>query len=240
MSLPRIRLETCSAENGIWHIDARQMQYLVKVRRCYNGSLIEGLLDGEVIELRLVCDGKSTTAEEVSRTRQEESLPKIHLLLGLLKSDQFGDALRFAAETGVYAVYLLSCKRSVPNFDEKKSEDKLTRWNKILMESTKQAGSARAPVIYTPVTLFDFDFSSLPEGRFAAFLSPNAKDLKTLEIPGELALAIGPEGDWAPEESDLLQQKGFIPVSLGKRILRASTAVAVACGAAALMYGKEK
>ncbi|MFA7366623.1 MAG: RsmE family RNA methyltransferase [Synergistaceae bacterium] len=44
------------------------------------------------------------------------------------------------------------------------------------------------------------------------------------------AIAIGPEGDWSPSEIELLLKRGFKPVSLGKRILRASTAVAVACG----------
>jgi len=45
------------------------------------------------------------------------------------------------------------------------------------------------------------------------------------------AILIGPEGGFAPEETKLLHSKDFIiPVSLGKRILRAETAAIAALG----------
>jgi 16S rRNA (uracil1498-N3)-methyltransferase len=37
-------------------------------------------------------------------------------------------------------------------------------------------------------------------------------------------LAIGPEGDFTEYEVDSLIEKGFIPVTIGQRILRAETA----------------
>ena len=39
-----------------------------------------------------------------------------------------------------------------------------------------------------------------------------------------LALIIGPEGGFAPEEAALLCERGAVPVSLGPRILRTETA----------------
>jgi len=49
--------------------------------------------------------------------------------------------------------------------------------------------------------------------------------------PGErTVLAIGPEGGWVPFEVELLQQHGFVPFSLGPRILRVETAVATLLG----------
>jgi len=49
-----------------------------------------------------------------------------------------------------------------------------------------------------------------------------------------VALAIGPEGGWAPEEMQLFAANGWKPVTLGPRILRAETAAIAAlavCGA---------
>jgi RsmE family RNA methyltransferase len=43
-------------------------------------------------------------------------------------------------------------------------------------------------------------------------------------------VAIGPEGGFIPYEVSLLQAAGLKPVSLGARILRVETAVAVALG----------
>lgn len=235
MSQPRLRLETCSLDNGIWTIDEAQAHHLVRVRRCYTGSIVEGLLNGEKIELKLICSGESVTAEELSRTAEEPAATEIHLLLGLLKNDQFDQALRFCAETGVHTIHLLACERSVPSYEGKKLEEKMTRWGKILAEATKQAGSTISPEILPPVKMSKLDFSSLPEEKYAALLAPGTKELKELKIPAAVAIAIGPEGDWAPHEAQLLLDNGFTPVSLGKRILRASTAVAVACGTILLL-----
>lgn len=229
MSLPRLRLEKCSLENGVWTIDPQEAKHLVKVRRCYSGSLVEGLLAGQKIQLKLICDGAAVQAVEVSRAEEALPVPQIHLLLGVLKADQFDLALRFSAEIGVYAIHLLQCGRSVPQYEPAAIDGKMRRWQKILDEATKQAGSTRPPQLLPPVPVAEFDFSALPQSRFAALLDDDARPIREAECAGCVAVAIGPEGDWEPEESALLLARSFQPVSLGSRVLRASTAVAVAC-----------
>lgn len=238
MSLPRLRLERCSCNNGIWTIDAEEAHHLVRVRHCYTGSLVEGLLDGEKVTLRLRCDGALVTARELSREEEPPLEPRIELLLGLLKNDQLDDALRFCAETGVFRIHLLVCERSVPRYEGARLDDKMKRWRKILDEATKQAGAATPPELCAPVSFTECDFDGLPEQRLAALLSDEARPLRDVTIAESLALAIGPEGDWSPQESARLLAGGFSPVSLGSRILRASTAVAAFCSAAAMMFKK--
>lgn len=238
MSLPRLRLERCSCNNGIWTIDAEEAHHLVRVRHCYTGSLVEGLLDGEKVTLRLHCDGAAVTARELSREEEPPLEPRIELLLGLLKNDQLDDALRFCAETGVFRIHLLVCERSVPRYEGSRLDDKMKRWRKILDEATKQAGAATPPVLCAPVPFAEFDFDGLPEQKLAALLSDGARPLRETRIAESLAAAIGPEGDWSPAESARLLAGGFSPVSLGSRILRASTAVAAFCSAAAMMFKK--
>ena len=46
--------------------------------------------------------------------------------------------------------------------------------------------------------------------------------------PQSVALLIGPEGGFAEEEVSLARDAGFLPVSLGPRILRTETAAIVA------------
>ena len=230
MSLPRLRLEKCICKEGRWLIDQEQAHHLIRVRRCCNGSLAEGLLSGEKICLRISCEGELVFAEELSREAETARSIELHLMLALLKSDQFDQALRFAAETGVHTIHLLACERSVPKYSGAKLKEKVSRWQKILDEATRQAGSASSPVLLEPVSLMELDPDLLPDCRLAAMLSPNAQPLSMADITSPAAIAIGPEGDWSPSETELLLERGFKPVSLGKRILRASTAVAVACG----------
>ena len=238
MSLPRLRLERCSCNNGIWTIDAEEAHHLVRVRHCYTGSLVEGLLDGEKVMLRLHCDGAVVTARELSREEEPPVEPRIELLLGLLKNDQLDEALRFCAETGVFRIHLLVCERSVPRYEGARLDDKMKRWRKILDEATKQAGAAAPPMLCAPVPFAEFDFDGLPEQRLAALLSDEARPLREIRIARHIAAAIGPEGDWSPEESGRLLAENFAPVCLGARILRASTAVAAFCASAAMMYEK--
>jgi 16S rRNA (uracil1498-N3)-methyltransferase len=229
VSLPRLRLENSVFQDGIWIIDEQEARHLVKVRRCYNGSLVEGLLGGRKIELKLICDGTSVRAKEVSQSAEPAPYPEVHLLLALLKADQFDLSLRFAAELGVYAVHLLSCVRSVPRYEEGRANEKMKRWRKILDEATKQAGSTHVPILHEPVALSRLALDELPRDRFAALLSDEARPMKKIQFGASAAVAIGPEGDWDPSETAFLLENGFAPVSLGKRILRASTAVAAAC-----------
>ncbi len=231
MSLPRLRLEKCVREGTDWLIDKDEAHHLVKVRRCYSGAVVEGLLNGEKISLRLICDGDTLRAQEISRTLELPVYPEIHLLLAVLKNEQMDLALRFSSEIGVSVIHLLSCERSVPKYEEQKLDDKMRRWNKILDESTKQSGSALPPVLLPQEDLSNFDFSCLPKDRYAALISDDARALceVSLPVPSSVALAIGPEGDWSCFESNTLLDNGFVPISLGKRILRASTAVAVMC-----------
>lgn len=238
MSQPRLRLEGCTRENGVWHIGAEEAHHLIRVRRCYTGSVVEGLLNGEKIELKLECEGDSVTAREITRCREEVITPRIELLLGLLKNDQLDDALRFSAETGVYAVRLVVCERSVPRFEASKLADKCARWRRVLDEATKQAGAAVAPRLESPVPFSELNFEELPEKRLIAMLSPETKKLRDIEPAASVVLAIGPEGDWAPGESRRLLEKGFAPVTLGPRILRASTAVAAGCAGLGLLWGR--
>jgi len=48
--------------------------------------------------------------------------------------------------------------------------------------------------------------------------------LTALPRPAGIAIAIGPEGGFAVDEFQAFSDQGFIPVTLGKRILRTETA----------------
>ena len=54
----------------------------------------------------------------------------------------------------------------------------------------------------------------------------------------EIGIFIGPEGGFEPEEVEAAQRAGFVPVTLGRRILRTETAGL--CVMAWLMYRLEE
>jgi 16S rRNA (uracil1498-N3)-methyltransferase len=238
VSRPKIRLERCVNEGGgRWRLDPPQERHLVKSLRSYDGAAAEGLLpdgDGARLLMRLESDERGRYLREIDSFAETPDSLSVTLLIALLKAEQFDAVLRASAELGVKSIIPLACERSAPRLDERGAARKISRWRKILDESTLISGAVFPPRIDTPVNVGRVSWDALPRARYAAVISQDARPislaLTAAEETRELAFAVGPEGDWTEREKTALFQNGFIPVSLGHRVLRASTAAIAACG----------
>ena len=95
VSLPRLRLEACVyLSEKEWLVDPDQQHHLTRVLRCKEGDRVEGLLSGEKIVLSLCFHPNGLVVRECHRFELKRDNLEIHLLLGLLKADQFDIALR--------------------------------------------------------------------------------------------------------------------------------------------------
>ena len=69
------------------------------------------------------------------------------------------------------------------------------------------------------------DWSKLTSSETKIVLYPGATSkLSDIKIKESVSIAIGPEGDFTEKEVRSLKEEGFIPVTIGRRILRAETA----------------
>lgn len=113
------------------------------------------------------------------------------------------------------------------------------RLEAIAIEAAEQCERLSVPVIDTPVPL-DRLLADWPADRRLLFCDErgDAPLLPLVASAGPVALLIGPEGGFAPEEVAALRAwAGVEPVSLGTRILRAETA---ALAALAMWVGSGK
>ncbi len=228
MSRPRLRLERCRpAGDGVYEVDPEQARHLLRVRRLHTGALVEGLLPEGKMELRLSVEGDRVLARRIRDLAADRREARVLLCVALLKGEAFDRLLRASAELGVAEVLPLEAVRSVPRIEPEGRGRKLARWRRILEEATRQAGATRPPEIREPLPVRALADLPLPEARYAALLDPDAAPLFSLLPAPEVALAVGPEGDWAPEEAELLRGAGFRPVGLGPRILRSPTAALI-------------
>lgn len=241
MSLPKIRLEDAEQiEPGLWRPDDATLRHLTKSLRLYEGAAVEGLLssagkankadkEGKKFFMKLVRRNGEYLLRATDEAFEEPERIEITLVLGLLKQDQFDGLLRVSAELGLNNIVPLVCERSVPRFTPAELPKKMSRWNKILAEATKVSGSIHPPALLEPIPFAALDWHSLPAQRYAAILSDDAVPISTIPSrDGQIVIAVGPEGDWSDAERDILLQNSFIPISLGPRILRASTAATAA------------
>jgi 16S rRNA (uracil1498-N3)-methyltransferase len=117
---------------------------------------------------------------------------------------------------------------------------KLDRWRRIVAEAAEQSHRGRIPKLdqvctfqETMVRLRDSDRCLIAAPfREAPALRDTLRGLAGTQA--SIALLIGPEGGFTPEEVAQACQRGAVPISLGPRVLRTETAAVVA--AALVLY----
>ena len=166
---------------------------------------------------------------------KEESVElanKIYLFQGLPKSDKLELIIQKAVELGVYEVIPVRMKRCVVKYDTKKEAAKIERYNAIAKAAAKQSRRGVIPCVknvmnFTEAVEYckDMDVRLLPY----ELADMNAMD-KTRELLGSIkegqsvAVFIGPEGGFDGSEYETALEGGFMPITLGHRILRTETA----------------
>ena len=170
-----------------------------------------------------------------STPADEAQPPEIHLYQALLKSKKMDAVVRQATEAGVTSLIPVETARTVPAFEAGREEKKLQRWEKIAAEAVQQCGRTTLPHIPAPISV-----SKIPthwNGRGTALLF-HQDPLENSSLHRYLsawspavALCIGPEGGFAPDEVEALTAGGFVPVRFFSPVLRAETAAVFALGA---------
>jgi 16S rRNA (uracil1498-N3)-methyltransferase len=157
--------------------------------------------------------------------------------------------VRQAAETGVACVLPLLTSRAVPRDAREGGAPaaRQSRWERIVREARQQSGSGRKTEIAAPLPL-----SELPAALDARGLGPADPRIVFHEAPlaqaslhgylsqasGAVALCVGPEGGFAPEELDFLLDAGFQPIRLAGAVLRTETAALYSIAAAQIILSE--
>ena len=224
---PRLRLfvDVPLAEAVAVALGRDQSHYLASVMRAKIGE--DALLfNGQDGEWRARIDGLGKSAAilvPLARTRAQTLAPDLWLLAAPLKKDRTDLVAEKAAELGVSRLWPVFTRRTNAG---RVNTDRLRAH---LTEAAEQCERLSVPELAEPAAL-DKVLAEWPAERSLLFLDesgagrPLARVLSDLP-PGPLALLVGPEGGFAPEERALIAAKPFArPVGLGPRILRAETA----------------
>jgi len=146
---------------------------------------------------------------------------KISLGQSLIKSDPLNFIIQKATELGVASFYPLITDRSVIKL--KMTKNRALKWSLIARGACEQCGENWLPIIESPMKLDKW--AEVEKSKIKIVLYPHANNkISDLDYKDSVSLAIGPEGDFTDYEVDSLIEKGFIPVTIGQRILRAETA----------------
>jgi 16S rRNA (uracil1498-N3)-methyltransferase len=151
----------------------------------------------------------------------------------LIKGDKMDWVIQKATELGVATIVPMYSLHSVIRPNPERLDHQRTRWNRIARDAAQQSERWTLPTIADPISLAEIcrQYATSPLKGMLTERSSSAS-LATISLPqdrsGSIVLLIGPEGGWAPDEQNLAQEQGFLPLSLGPRILRAETAAIAA------------
>ena len=165
---------------------------------------------------------------ESASSPQRESSLEITLAQSLLKGEKMDYVIRKATELGVKEMIPFLSSRSIPLLDKSRASKRHHRWEKIAVEASKQCGRGVVPRIGL---LRDYPemIEDAPRDSLRLILwEREGKRLKEILKDSigkkQIFFVIGPEGGLSKEEVQHAGRNGFVPIILGKRILRAETA----------------
>ncbi len=166
-----------------------------------------------------------------------ENRRRVQLAIGMPANERMDWLVEKATELGVCAIQPLMTQHSVIRLNDERASKRAIHWRGIAIAACEQCGRNRLPVIAQPLTLNAWSTQlSAGQGtarRLILSLAPGATPLtdwlaRSQTSEQDTVLLSGPEGGLgAAEEADALAL-GFVPISLGARVLRSETAALVA------------
>lgn len=224
-----------AAEMVIKDVDAK---HISKVLRMQLGDKIQIVSDDGVTAIAeivsLQADNVVVKCLEKLAESHEPSV-KITLAQGLAKGEKMDFIIQKAVEMGANSIVPVAMEHSVVRLEGAKADKKVERWQKIAEAAAKQSKRDIIPQVQPVQTMQQMLTNNDLQHKIIAYECEDRLGLKTAlqscDNLQELLLIIGPEGGISEFELELARKNGAVPVSLGKRILRAETAGVVALSA---------
>jgi len=154
--------------------------------------------------------------------------PRITLIQGLPKGEKMELILQKGTELGVHEVVPFPADRSVSRIPAPRQDERLRRWGRITAEAARQAGRPDIPVVRLASGMGDAVREAHHDLKLLLWEEERVTTLKGAMAdrtrPASIAVIVGPEGGLTAAEAETARGAGFIPVTLGRRILRTETA----------------
>lgn len=206
-------------------LSVEEAHHALRVVRVQAGDPVV-LFDGQGLEIdgtvRHVAHRDVVVA---ARERRYATKPRIRLTLvqAWLHRDKSVESLvQRGSELGVVHFRFFRADRSehAPRLNPK--------WRRVAIEACKQSGRAWLPS-FEAVSNLAASLEDLEGTLLVATKHLPPVPLREAAKGNDIALVVGPEGDFTPEELDIAERHGATPISLGSATYRSEVAAVAAC-----------
>lgn len=217
-------------------LSERESHHISRVLRLETGDLVELCeRSGKIYAAEIINTGKQVMLHICEEMQgKQSSLTKLYIGQGAIKSKKIELILQKCTELGVDGFHLFVSERSQMNII-RQYQGKNERWLRIIEEACKQCLRPR-PMEVNKITSFEemLAFQEDEENSLRLLCWEKEKNLSLASYASQFAssssviLLFGPEGGFTDQEITKASSKGWRPVGLGERILRAETAAIAA------------
>jgi 16S rRNA (uracil1498-N3)-methyltransferase len=180
--------------------------------------------------------GRSDVAVKVGAFEDVEREParRVHLAMGMPANERMDWLVEKAAELGVASLQPLHTAHSVLRLSGDRATKKQAHWQSVAAAACEQCGGNRVPAVQPVADLGAWLRASAAVAPLRCVLSlaegsrPLADVLRDQPADAPALFLSGPEGGLSPSEDQQARAAGFLPVTLGPRVLRAETAALAA------------
>ena len=226
--MPRIYCPLPLCEHAAFDLPERAVKH-VQVLRLQPGdplTVFNGL-GGEYTATILKMGRQEASIQTLEHLAVErENAQTVHLIVGMPANERMDWLIEKATELGVNRVTPLMTQRSVLKLQGERALKKTQHWQLIAIGACEQSGRNSIPTIDEPITLNHLLDEPSAEAYQMVLSTQTRSLIEPVKTPKAhiVQMLSGPEGGLDPKEENALIAKGFVPWSLGARILRAETA----------------
>ena len=222
MNNVRLHYPKSIVENSTNLLSKEHTHYIANVMRLKRGSNINFFnREGEWLSEIIFLEKDRVEVKFLNKLKNSSTVSNIELAICLVKKTPMEIILQKATELGVSKITPIISERT------EVKELNLERANKITIEATEQSNQLKPPIINKVTKLKDFISNNKDIKIF--FANVNSKyRLKSADIEKRqsISILIGPEGDFSPQELELiLATSNLTSFTLSRNILRTDTAV---------------
>jgi 16S rRNA (uracil1498-N3)-methyltransferase len=244
--LARFLAEEIDAGSGTASLSAEESHHLTHVLRLGAGDEV-AIFDGAGREFRARVDRVSRGAVTVRLLDEIAAAPepavRLTLAQAVLKGERMDDVVRDATMMGVAAIEPIVTEHTTVALKALERGRPGDRWRRIAVASAKQCRRAVLPAVGSGTALADWMAQDASEVRLL-LIEPSATVqghppavLDGEARPASATLMVGPEGGWTAAEIQSAVAAGYVPISLGRRTLRADAVALIAIGVLQFVWG---
>jgi 16S rRNA (uracil1498-N3)-methyltransferase len=208
--------------------DARAVHILAVLKRREGDSFDAGVVNGPRGKAKVTMVGPEGLSFRFEGMVDAAVPDPIHLLVALPRPQTARKILNEATSLGVSSMRFFQSEKGEPGYASS-TLWKSGEWRRHLLEGAAQAFDTRLPEVSHATRLADA-MEALPAvcTRIALDNYEAVRRMTPTGVAAPLALAFGPERGWSAAERTILRGAGFELAHLGRRVLRAETAVVAA------------